>query len=301
MAYENYKALRIAVARGVARVTIDHGEINLFDLTLIIEMARLGAELEADDEARVVVLQSANPHFFIAHADLNLIQGLPAAVPARAEKLGGFHSMCERFRVMPKATIAKIEGICRGGGSEFVQACDMRFAARGRAVLSQPEVALGIIPGGGGCVRLPRLIGRSRALEVILGCDESRCGSRGALWLCQSRAARERDRAVRRCAGGADCGVLAGRRSLGEGCRAQGGEERRGRSRVRGAELLRKRGDTGGEARDEGGDGGGISDRGCRAAADHGDVGAAQAVMRALPQRAGSLPGARASRLLFLR
>jgi enoyl-CoA hydratase/carnithine racemase len=118
------------------------------------------------------VLQSANPHFFIAHADLNLIQGLPAAVPARAEKLGGFHAMCERFRVMPKATIAKIEGICRGGGSEFVQAFDMRFAARGRAVLSQPEVALGIIPGGGGCVRLPRLAGRSRALEVILGCDD---------------------------------------------------------------------------------------------------------------------------------
>lgn len=172
MAYENYKALRVAVERGVARVTIDHGEINLFDLTLIVEMARLGAELEADDGVRVVVLQSANPDFFIAHADLNLIQGLPAEVPARAEKLGGFHAMCERFRVMPKVTIAKIEGICRGGGSEFVQACDMRFAARGRTVLSQPEVALGIIPGGGGCVRLPRLAGRSRALEVILGCDD---------------------------------------------------------------------------------------------------------------------------------
>lgn len=172
MAYENYKALRVAVERGVARVTIEHGEINLFDLTLIVEMARLGPELEADDGVRVVVLQSANPHFFVAHADLNLIQGLPAEVPARAEKLGGFHAMCERFRVMPKVTIAKIEGICRGGGSEFVQACDMRFAARGRAVLSQPEVALGIIPGGGGCVRLPRLAGRSRALEVILGCDD---------------------------------------------------------------------------------------------------------------------------------
>jgi enoyl-CoA hydratase/carnithine racemase len=172
MAYENYRALRVAVERGVARVTIDHGEINLFDLTLIVEMARLGPELEADEAVRVVVLQSANPHFFIAHADLNLIQGLPAAAPARAEKLGGFHAMCERFRVMPKATIAKIEGICRGGGSEFVQAFDMRFAARGRAVLSQPEVALGIIPGGGGCVRLPRLAGRSRALEVILGCDD---------------------------------------------------------------------------------------------------------------------------------
>src|SRR5215475_13890258 len=99
MAYENYKALRVAIEGRVARVTIDHGEINLFDLTLILEMVRLGAELEADDSVRVVVLQSANPHFFIAHADLNLIQALPADVPARTERLGAFHAMCERFRV----------------------------------------------------------------------------------------------------------------------------------------------------------------------------------------------------------
>ena len=80
--------------------------------------------------------------------------------------------MCDRFRTMPKATIAKIEGICRGGGSEFALACDMRFAAIGRAVLGQPEVALGIIPGGGGSVRLPRLVGRGRALEIVLGCGD---------------------------------------------------------------------------------------------------------------------------------
>jgi enoyl-CoA hydratase/carnithine racemase len=73
---------------------------------------------------------------------------------------------------MPKATIAVIEGIARGGGSEFAMACDMRFAALGKARLGQPEVALGIIPGGGGTQRLPRLVGRSRALEVILGCDD---------------------------------------------------------------------------------------------------------------------------------
>jgi enoyl-CoA hydratase/carnithine racemase len=73
---------------------------------------------------------------------------------------------------MPKATIAKIEGIARGGGSEFALSCDMRFGALGRAVLAQPEVALGIIPGGSGTQRLPRLLGRARALEVILGCDD---------------------------------------------------------------------------------------------------------------------------------
>ena len=79
--------------------------------------------------------------------------------------------MCERLRTMPKATIAVIEGRVGGGGSELALSCDMRFAGPS-AVFSQPEVALGIIPGGSGTTRLPRLIGRSRALEVILGCDE---------------------------------------------------------------------------------------------------------------------------------
>jgi len=73
---------------------------------------------------------------------------------------------------MPKATIAKIEGICRGGGSELVLSMDMRFAALGRALLAQPEVAVGIIPGGSGTQRLPRLVGRSRALEIALGADD---------------------------------------------------------------------------------------------------------------------------------
>lgn len=172
MTYDGFQALRVTLDQGVATVTIKHGEINLFDVTLIGEMDRLGRALEADDAVRAVVLQSANPHFFIAHADVTLIQMLPAEVAPRTEKLGMFHAMCDRFRTMPKATIAKIEGMCRGGGSEFALSCDMRFAAIGRAMLAQPEVALGIIPGGGGCVRLPRLIGRARALEIVLGCGD---------------------------------------------------------------------------------------------------------------------------------
>jgi enoyl-CoA hydratase/carnithine racemase len=80
--------------------------------------------------------------------------------------------MCERFRRMPKAVIAEIGGRVGGGGSELAMSCDMRFGARGRTVISQPEVALGILPGGTGTQRLPRLIGRGRALEVILGCDD---------------------------------------------------------------------------------------------------------------------------------
>ena len=174
MANQDYQALRITIDRGVAFVTIDNGPINLLDATLIGDLDRAGRELEADPAVKVVVLQSANPEFFIAHADINLIQQLPATPPPRTEKLGAFHAMVDRFRTMPKATIAKIEGYCRGGGSELVLACDMRFATLGKAVLGQPEVGVGIIPGGGGSTRLPRLVGRGRALEIILGCGDFR-------------------------------------------------------------------------------------------------------------------------------
>ena len=172
MAHEGYSALRVSVERGVAFVTIDHPPINLLDLTLIAELDRAGRELEADAGVKAVVLQSANREFFVAHADVTLIQQLPPAPPPRAETLGMFHAMVDRFRTMPKATIAKIAGRCRGGGSELALSCDMRFAALGRAVLGQPEVAVGIIPGGSGSVRLPRLVGRGRALEIILGAGD---------------------------------------------------------------------------------------------------------------------------------
>ncbi len=172
MAYDGHHALRVAVDRGVAYVTIDHPPINLLDLTLIGELDRAGRELETDSAVNVVVLQSANRDFFVAHADVTLIQQLPAEAPPRSEKLGFFHVMVDRFRTMPKATIAKIAGRCRGGGSELALSCDMRFAALDTAVLGQPEVGVGIIPGGSGSVRLPRLVGRGRALEIILGCGD---------------------------------------------------------------------------------------------------------------------------------
>jgi len=172
MAYDGYECLQVRTDDGVAVVTIDHPPINLFDMALIQEIDRVGRELEADAQVRVVVFQSANPDFFIAHADVALIQTLPRNVPPKSNKLSLFHQMVDRFRTMPKATIAKIEGRARGGGSEFLLSLDMRFAALGRAILAQPEVALGIIPGGSGTQRLPRLVGRARALEIVLGCDD---------------------------------------------------------------------------------------------------------------------------------
>ena len=166
-----YDCLRLAIADGIARVVIDHPPINLFDAALIGEMDRVSRELEADPAVRVVVVSSADPAFFVAHADVNLILKLPAT-GASAREPSFFQAMVDRFRTMPKATIAQLEGICRGGGSELALSMDMRFAALGRAVLAQPEVAVGIIPGGSGTQRLPRLVGRGRALEIALGADD---------------------------------------------------------------------------------------------------------------------------------
>lgn len=172
MPYTGYQCLKIRSKEGVAFVTLDHPPINLFDLPLIVEMDRLGRELEADTEVRVVVIDSADPEFFIAHADVELILSMPQEVPEKPDAPSFFQQMVDRFRTMPKVTIALIEGICRGGGSELALSMDMRFAAQGKTRLAQPEMLLGILPGGSGTQRLPRLMGRGRALEVILGCED---------------------------------------------------------------------------------------------------------------------------------
>jgi enoyl-CoA hydratase/carnithine racemase len=171
MAYDDFETMRVTSTVGVVRAVIDHPPVNLLDLPLMLELDRLGRAVEEDADAKVLVLSSADEEFFIAHADVNLILGLPREDrSAPNDTLGFFHAMVDRFRTMPKATIAVIEGRVRGGGSELVSSMDMRFADIDRAVLGQPEVALGIIPGGSGTQRLPRLVGRARALEVILGC-----------------------------------------------------------------------------------------------------------------------------------
>lgn len=172
MADNDYECLEVRREAGRASVLIDHPPINLFDPALIGEMDRVGEELAEDDAVKVVVLESANKDFFIAHADVDMIQNLPEEPPPKPQRLNVFHRMVERFRTMPKATIGKVEGRARGGGSELLLSLDMRFAARGKAILAQPEVALGLIPGGGGTQRLTRLMGRGRALEVILGCGD---------------------------------------------------------------------------------------------------------------------------------
>jgi len=162
----------LRVRRRGARVdvTIDHGDVNLLDVPLLVSLLRLTEALEQADEVSVVVVDSANPDFFIAHFDVAAILELPRdGGPDERTELGPFHVMVERWRTMPCATIAVVAGIVRGGGCEVVSSFDMRFADVDRAVLGQPEVALGILPGGSGTQRLPHLVGRGRAMELVLG------------------------------------------------------------------------------------------------------------------------------------
>lgn len=186
--YQDLTGLRVDVDAGVARVVIDHPPINLFDLALMQAVDELGRRLAEDDEVRVVVVESADPDFWIAHADVELILQLPREGDTGDDdgELNLFHALVDRFRTMPKATIAKIGGIARGGGAELAASFDMRFVAE-QAVLGQPEVALGIIPGGSGTQRLGALAGRSRALEIVLGCGDVD-GLTAAAWGWANRA-----------------------------------------------------------------------------------------------------------------
>jgi enoyl-CoA hydratase/carnithine racemase len=172
MAVYEFQRLQVAVERGVAFVTLDNPPINLLDRALTRELGAFGKTVIDDPEVRVIVFQSADPDFFIAHSDVNELRSLPPAATERPTEPGPFHKIVDRFRTMPKITIGKVEGRARGGGCEFLMALDMRFAALEGAVFGQPEVSVGLLPGGGGTQRLPRHIGRGRALEMILGCGD---------------------------------------------------------------------------------------------------------------------------------
>jgi len=166
------QTLDVSVEHRVARVSIDNGPINLMDANLLGELDRLVVWLaNQGDSIRVVVLQSAIPDFFLAHLDLGLIlTTLDDPDPDAA--LESFQGLVTRYRQLDQVTIAKVAGRVGGGGSELLLNLDLRFAVRGGAVFNQFETGLGIIPAGSGSQHLPRLLGRGRALEVILGHDD---------------------------------------------------------------------------------------------------------------------------------
>ncbi len=146
-------------------VTFSNPPINMFDPTTIDELGPLMTDLEADPSVKAVVFQSANPDFFVAHLDV-------AKAAQRPEVLGLWRDFVLRLSSTPVVSIAKIRGRARGIGNEFVLACDMRFAGRQSALFGNPEVGVGLVPGGGALEWLPRLVGRSRALEIVLSADD---------------------------------------------------------------------------------------------------------------------------------
>ena len=165
-----FKTFQLEVKDGQAWVTFDYPPVNIQGQAMLDDLDSLAKQLEGDRSIKVVVFQSAHPEIFIAHYDINILKDMSTvAVPRDEVQTLHLQNVLERISKLPQATIAKIEGFARGGGHEFVLACDMRFAARGKAKFMQMEVGMGILPCGGGASRMARQIGLGRALEIILG------------------------------------------------------------------------------------------------------------------------------------
>ncbi len=155
------------------RVLFDNPPLNIVGARIFEDLQDLLARMDATPGLRVVVFESANPEFYLAHWDLtDPSGGLGLIKTAGPSGLPILMDTFVRLTKSPVVSIAKIRGRVRGVGSEFVLACDMRFASRENAVLAQVEVGAGVHPGGGGTERLPLLLGRGRALEIILGAND---------------------------------------------------------------------------------------------------------------------------------
>jgi enoyl-CoA hydratase/carnithine racemase len=161
------ETLKVRRDGGVLFVRIAAPPMNLIGPELVRDLVSLIQEAEADSAVRVLVFQSADPDYFIAHVDVTRI----GEYRQEAARLTGEASLGLLYRYLSGSrlvTIAQVEGRTRAAGSEFVLACDLRFAARETAIFAQPEGAFGLLPGAGGIQHLTRLMGRARALEVML-------------------------------------------------------------------------------------------------------------------------------------
>jgi enoyl-CoA hydratase/carnithine racemase len=151
------------------RVTINHPPFNIFGPDSIPQLDAVITALERDPEVKVVVFDSAVPGFFLTHYDFVAPLDRTTSMPAGPTGLPPLPDMLARLSRAPVVSIVSIRGRASGVGSELALASDMRFASREKAILSQFEIGAGFVPGGGPMARLPRLIGRGRALEILLG------------------------------------------------------------------------------------------------------------------------------------
>jgi enoyl-CoA hydratase/carnithine racemase len=166
-----FETLDVGTEGAVLLVDIHAPPMNLLGPELVRDLVSLIQLAEAAVTVKVLVFRSRDPDYFISHVDLNRV----AEYRAEAAKLTGEPSIALLFRYLSASrlvTIAEIQGRVRGAGSEFVLACDMRFAARESAIFGQIEPAFGLVPGGGGVEYLVRVMGRARALEVLLSADD---------------------------------------------------------------------------------------------------------------------------------
>ena len=154
------------------RVTLNHPPVNIFGPKTIPQLNEVITAIETDKELKVVVFDSAIDGFFMTHYDFVAKVEETTSLPPGPTGLQPLPDMLVRLSRCPVVSIASIRGRATGVGSELALACDMRFASREKAILSHFEVGAGIVPGGGPMARLPRLMGRGRALEVLLGADD---------------------------------------------------------------------------------------------------------------------------------
>ena len=157
---------------GYCRLTFDHPPINTITATTIAELAELVDLIEQDPDLNVVVFDSANRDFYLDHYDEENDPDRSAALPAGPTVMSAWIDVLVSISRAPVVSIASIRGRARGAGSEFVLACDLRFASRENTLLGQFEVGAGMASPGGAMARLPRLVGRGRALEILLVADD---------------------------------------------------------------------------------------------------------------------------------
>ncbi|MEO0478953.1 MAG: enoyl-CoA hydratase-related protein [Planctomycetota bacterium] len=170
---QQFTTFNVRLDNAIAWVTFDFPPVNVQGLPMLADLNRFADELEPNRNVKVIVFQSAHPEIWVAHADTDFLKNMSETPVSRDEvQLLDLQSTLQRISKLPQATIAKIEGFARGGGHEFALACDLRFAARGKAKFMQMEVGMGILPCGGGASRMARQVGLGRALEIILGAED---------------------------------------------------------------------------------------------------------------------------------